>query len=125
MAAAIGWRQRRDESPGQSRLLDTRYDAGRILACESQRLVDVCADLGLDVTQPDLRGISIVVHDKGVSDLETEAACSPPVSTAARAAVLETMNASAKPGHPPMTRCSTAATGSASIKPATATAPRS
>lgn len=58
-AAAAAWRRRREASPSQPRFLDTRYDAGHILACRSRRLVDVCADLRLDVTQPELRGISM------------------------------------------------------------------
>ena len=58
-AAAAAWRQRRRDTPGQPRFLDTRYDAGHVLACQSRRLVDVCADLRLDVTQPELRGISM------------------------------------------------------------------
>jgi hypothetical protein len=58
-AAAAAWRQRRQETTGQPRFLDTRYDAGHILACQSRRLVDVCADLRLDVTQPELRGTSM------------------------------------------------------------------
>ena len=57
--AAAAWRQRRQETSGRPRFLDTRYDAGHILACQSRRLVDVCADLRLDVTQPELRGISM------------------------------------------------------------------
>jgi hypothetical protein len=58
-AAAAAWRERRQEPGGQPRFLDTRYDAGHVLACQSRRLVDVCADLGLDVTQPELRGTSM------------------------------------------------------------------
>jgi hypothetical protein len=58
-AAATAWRQRREEPSSQPRFLDTRYDAGHLLACQSRRLVDVCADLRLDVTQPELRGISM------------------------------------------------------------------
>jgi len=58
-AAASAWRQRRDASPGQPLFLDTRYDAGHLLACQSHRLVDVCAEVRLDVTQPELRGISM------------------------------------------------------------------
>ncbi len=58
-AAAAAWRQRRQEPSGQPRFLDTRYDAGHVLACQSRRLVDVCADLRLDVTQPELRGTSM------------------------------------------------------------------
>jgi len=59
VAAATAWRRRREEPVGQPRFLDTRYDAGHLLACQSRRLVDVCADLRLDVTQPELRGISM------------------------------------------------------------------
>jgi hypothetical protein len=58
-AAAAAWRQRRQDTAGQPRFLDTRYDAGHVLACQSRRLVDVCADLRLDVTQPELRGTSM------------------------------------------------------------------
>lgn len=58
-AAATAWRQRREEPSSQPRFLDTRYDAGHLLACQSRRLVDVCADLRLEVTQPELRGISM------------------------------------------------------------------
>jgi hypothetical protein len=58
-AAASAWRQRRAAPPGQPAFLDTRYDAGNVLACQSRRLVDVCADLSLDVTQPELRGASM------------------------------------------------------------------
>ena len=58
-AAAAAWRQRRDALPGQPSLLDTRYDTGHVLGCQSRRLVDVCADLRLEVTQPELRGASM------------------------------------------------------------------
>jgi hypothetical protein len=58
-AAVTAWRQRREVPSRQPRFLDTRYDAGHLLACQSRRLVDVCADLRLDVTQPELRGISM------------------------------------------------------------------
>ncbi len=58
-AAATAWRQRREALPSQPRFLDTRYDAGHLLACQSRRLVDVCTDLRLDVAQPELRGISM------------------------------------------------------------------
>jgi hypothetical protein len=57
--AAAAWRQRRNTAPGQPAFLDTRYDAGHILADTSRRLADVCADLALDVTQPELRGTSM------------------------------------------------------------------
>lgn len=58
-AASAAWRQRRQAISSQPRFLDTRYDAGHILTCRSRRLVDVCADLRLDVTQPELRGTSM------------------------------------------------------------------
>ena len=45
--------------PASRAYLDTRYDAGHLLACQSRRLVDVCTDLRLDVTQPELRGASM------------------------------------------------------------------
>ncbi len=53
------WRQRRHASPARPRIIDTRYDIGHLLAGASRRLVDVCADLDLDVTQPELRGTSM------------------------------------------------------------------
>jgi hypothetical protein len=58
-AARNAWRQRHQAEPGQPAFLDTRYDAGHVLACQSRRLVDVCNDLRLDVTQPELRGASM------------------------------------------------------------------
>jgi hypothetical protein len=58
-AARTAWHERRLPVGGRQRILDTRYDAGHVLACESRRLVDVCADLRLDVTQPELRGTSM------------------------------------------------------------------
>ncbi len=68
-AAATAWRQRREASPSQPRFLDTRYDAGHLLACQSRRLVDVCADLRLDVTQPELRGTSMTaLHRRWLQD---------------------------------------------------------
>lgn len=57
-AARAAWHQRRHADDGP-RIVDTRYDAGHILACTSRRLVDVCTDLRLDVTQPELRGTSM------------------------------------------------------------------
>jgi hypothetical protein len=69
VAASAAWRQRRKEPSGQPRFLDTRYDAGHILACQSRRLVDVCADLRLDVTQPELRGTSMTaLHRRWLQD---------------------------------------------------------
>jgi hypothetical protein len=67
--ASAAWRQRRHPAPGQPVFLDTRYDAGHVLACESRRLVDVCADLRLDVTQPELRGASMTALHRRWLDL--------------------------------------------------------
>jgi hypothetical protein len=68
-AAAAAWRRRREESAGQPRFLDTRYDTGHILACQSRRLVDVCAEVRLDVTQPELRGTSMTaLHRRWLQD---------------------------------------------------------
>jgi len=58
-AASADWRQRHQAAPDRPAFLDTRYDAGHILACPSRRLVDVCTDLQLDVTQPELAGTSM------------------------------------------------------------------
>jgi hypothetical protein len=69
VAAATAWRQRRAEPSSQPRFLDTRYDAGHLLTCQSRRLVDVCADLRLDVTQPELRGTSMTaLHRRWLQD---------------------------------------------------------
>jgi hypothetical protein len=53
-AARQRWRQRREADPDASHYVDTRYDAGHLLTGKSRRLVDVCTELGLDVTQPEL-----------------------------------------------------------------------
>lgn len=45
------WRTRREED---GRVFDTRYDADHLPLGASRRLVDVCGDLKLDVTQPEL-----------------------------------------------------------------------
>jgi hypothetical protein len=58
-AAQAAWRQRRVARPGGPRFLDTRYDTGHVLSGVSRRLVDVCTELRLDVTQPELRGTSM------------------------------------------------------------------
>lgn len=68
-AAVAAWRLRRQELSGQPKFLDTRYDTGHILSCQSRRLVDVCADLGLDVTQPELRGTSMTALHRRWLDL--------------------------------------------------------
>lgn len=52
------WRSRKNTSL-QAPLVDTRYDIGHLLDGPSRRLVDVCTELQLDVTQPELRGTSM------------------------------------------------------------------
>lgn len=46
------WHSRR--GPGDPVVVDTRYDTGAILTGASRRLVDVCTELDMDVTQPEL-----------------------------------------------------------------------
>ena len=53
-AALLNARRRWHERRNDERMLDTRFDAGHILCNESRRLVDVCNELKLDVTQPEL-----------------------------------------------------------------------
>jgi hypothetical protein len=56
--ARTAWHARR--VPDQRRrVIDTRFDAGHLLTGKSRRLVDVATELGLDVTQPELRGTSM------------------------------------------------------------------
>jgi hypothetical protein len=62
--AAVGelrtaWNGRRIGTGPRPRIIDTRYDTGHVLSGDSRRLVDVCGELGLDVTQPELRGTSM------------------------------------------------------------------
>ena len=72
-AARAAWHQRRRGGEGR-RIVDTRYDAGHVLACQSRRLVDVCADLRLDVTQPELRGTSMTaLHRRWLETGDTSA----------------------------------------------------
>jgi hypothetical protein len=67
-AAQAAWRHRRRPMSGP-RILDTRYDIGHLLTGPSRRLVDVCAELGLDVTQPELRGTSMTaLHRRWLHD---------------------------------------------------------
>jgi hypothetical protein len=73
-AATAAWRQRRNTPPGRPSFLDTRYDAGHVLACRSRRLVDVCADLRLDVTQPELRGASMTALHRRWTELGDDTA---------------------------------------------------
>lgn len=52
------WHARRGPGGGPA-VVDSRYDAGAILCNASRRLVDVCTELGLDVTQPELARTSM------------------------------------------------------------------
>jgi hypothetical protein len=51
--ARRAWHERRTATNGR-RVIDTRFDAGHVLRNASRRLVDVCGELDLDVTQPEL-----------------------------------------------------------------------
>ncbi|MCM2388798.1 hypothetical protein [Streptomyces albipurpureus] len=67
------WKQRRTKTPATTPYLDTRYDAGHLLTGTSRRLVDVCTELGLDVTQPELRGASMpALHRRWTDQADTE-----------------------------------------------------
>ena len=48
------WHERRKRPTTSRRLIDTRFDVDHLPLGRSRRLVDVCTDLGLDVTQPEL-----------------------------------------------------------------------
>jgi hypothetical protein len=74
-AARAAWHQRRQAAPTKGQqIVDTRYDAGHVLKCTSRRLVDVCADLRLDVTQPELRGTSMTaLHRRWLETGDTAA----------------------------------------------------
>jgi hypothetical protein len=52
------WHGRREATSGLV-VIDSRYDASNILAGTSRRLVDVCTELNLDVTQPELTRTSM------------------------------------------------------------------
>jgi hypothetical protein len=73
-AARNAWRRRREAEPGRLAWLDTRYDAGHVLGCQSRRLVDVCNDLRLDVSQPELRGASMTaLHRRWIERSDIQA----------------------------------------------------
>lgn len=77
--ARTAWHQRRaprtveagDEMPA---VVDTRYDAGHLLSGTSRRLVDVAGELGLDVTQPELRGTSMTALHRAYLDAGDQSA---------------------------------------------------
>lgn len=69
-AAQEAWRDRRSDR----KVIDTRFDAGDILAGQSRRLVDVCTELNLDVTQPELARKSMTaLHRDWLAAGDTEA----------------------------------------------------
>ncbi|MBX6722976.1 MAG: hypothetical protein IRY92_07050 [Dactylosporangium sp.] len=71
-AARRAWHERRAD-PAR-RVLDTRFDAGHVLAGASRRLVDVCGELRLDVSQPELARRSMTaLHRDWLERGDTEA----------------------------------------------------
>ncbi|MFC5057031.1 hypothetical protein [Saccharothrix xinjiangensis] len=58
-AARENWLARRTEQLGDRQVVDTRYDTDHVLTGTSRRLVDVCGELRLEVTQPELKGTSM------------------------------------------------------------------
>lgn len=52
------WHTRHRPAPGPV-VVDSRYDSDNLLAGTSRRLVDVCTELNLDVTQPELARMSM------------------------------------------------------------------
>ncbi|MFD7896502.1 hypothetical protein [Streptomyces sp. NPDC059743] len=72
--ARATWKRRRDPRVEDPAFIDTRYDAGHLLSGTSRRLVDVCEELQLDVTQPELRGTSMTaLHRKWLDHNNIEA----------------------------------------------------
>lgn len=68
------WLERRTHALPDRRVIDTRYDTDHVLTGTSRRLVDVCTDLDLDVTQPELRGTSMTaLHRDYLTTRATEA----------------------------------------------------
>jgi hypothetical protein len=67
-AARHRWLSRRTHDIADRKVIDTRYDTDHVLTCTSRRLVDVCTDLGLDVTQPELRGTSMTALHRAYLD---------------------------------------------------------
>jgi len=62
------WRTRNypllNEDRTAPRVFDTRYDAGHILTGKSRRLVDVCEEISLAVSQPELVGSMTKMQNK-------------------------------------------------------------
>lgn len=71
-AARQAWRERRANTA--ARIIDTRFDAGHLLSGTSRRLVDVCLELELEVTQPELAHKSMTaLHRDWLTGDDTEA----------------------------------------------------
>ena len=51
------WRKRKENNP--THVMDTRYDIVKTFLGKSRRLVDMCNDFDLDVTQPELKKMSM------------------------------------------------------------------
>ena len=72
--ARSAWHARNDADPKSPRVIDTRFDTDPILAGRSRRLVDVCTELGLDVTQPELGHRSMTaLHREWIDHGDVEA----------------------------------------------------
>jgi hypothetical protein len=70
--ARQAWRERRTDP--FARIVDTRFDADAILTGRSRRLVDVCGELDLDVTQPELARKSMTaLHRDWLTNNDNEA----------------------------------------------------
>jgi hypothetical protein len=71
--ARTQWKARREADSEASHYVDTRFDAGHLLTGKSRRLVDVCNELGLDVTQPELLKVTMPAwHRRWVEDGQAE-----------------------------------------------------
>lgn len=62
VAAREAWHARKTETRSSPRIFDTRYDMEQFFSCASRRLVDVCADLALQVQQPEIKGSMTAMH---------------------------------------------------------------
>ncbi len=68
------WHDRHELPITNRSLIDTRFDVDHLLAGRSRRLVDVCTELGLDVTQPELNRKSMTaLHRDWLNAEDTEA----------------------------------------------------
>ncbi len=67
-AARETWLDRRADNLADRRVIDTRYDTDHVLACKSRQLVDVCTELRLDVTQPELLRTSMTALHRAYLD---------------------------------------------------------